>query len=474
MIGRMRFAAWWMVSPSGIALSPGYGCGVLADLRALVGDDHVVASPDPALLADASAYAGVTGSAAALVRPGSAQEVAAVVSWCAQRGVPVVPRGGGTGFSGGCVPQDPASVVVAVDRLDAVRSLDVLQWRAHVEAGVTTARLARLARENGLRFPVDPGAAEQSHIGGNIATNAGGPHCFKHGVTRAWVLGVEAVLGNGELVTVGGPTRKDVAGYDLAGLLCGSEGTLGIITAAWMRLIPAPPVEIAIAAVLPDARAGQEALDAVLGSGVVPAVVEFLDAGAVAAAAGSFPGGALSPDAGFVLIVEVDTSPQDADEVVAALRSAGATVSQPSPGALWRWRDGVSIAVAAVHGGKLSEDIAVPVERLAEAVERTVEIGARHGLQACSWGHAGDGNLHSTFLLDPADAAQRARADDAAADLFAMALELGGTVSGEHGLGLLKNGWLSKQWSPAAVAAADAVRRALDPAGIMNPATKRP
>jgi len=436
----------------------------------MVGTEHVVTDPRPDALADASAYAGVSGVAAALVAPGTPQEVAAVVAWCAQRGVPVVPRGGGTGFSGGCVPQDPASVVVDVRRLDRVRALDVLQWRAHVEAGVTTARLARLARENGLRFPVDPGAAEQSQIGGNIATNAGGPHCFKHGVTRAWVLGIEAVLGNGELVTVGGPTRKDVAGYDLAGLLCGSEGTLGIITAAWMRLIPAPPLEVSLAAAFPDARAGQAALDAVLGSGVVPAAIEFLDGGALRAAAATFPGG-LPPDAGFLLIVEVDTTPHDVEAIAGTL---GDGVVRPDLAALWRWRDGVSIAVAAQHGGKLSEDIAVPVERLAEAIEATVEIGARHGLEACSWGHAGDGNLHSTFLLDPGDGAQRARADEAAQDLFAMALSLGGTVSGEHGIGLLKAGWLSRQWGAGAVAAQQAIRHALDPAGVMNPGVKRP
>lgn len=446
---------------------------MIADLERLVGAEHVEADPRPDRLADASAYAGVSGAAAALVRPGSPEEVAAVVTWCVERGVPVVPRGGGTGFSGGCVPQDAASVVVALERLDRVRAFDALQWRAHVEAGVTTARLARLAREHGLRFPVDPGAAEQSHIGGNIATNAGGPHCFKHGVTRAWVLGVEAVLGTGDVVTVGGPTRKDVAGYDLAGLLCGSEGTLGIITAAWMRLVPAPPIEVPLAAALPDADTGQAALDAVLGSGVVPAAAEFLDAGALRAAGGTFPG-ELPADAGFLLLVEVDTTEEDVTEVADALREAGGTVLRPDPRALWRWRDGVSIAVAAQRGGKLSEDIAVPVERLAEAVRATVQIGERHGLEACSWGHAGDGNLHSTFLLDPADPAQHARADAAARDLFALALELGGTVSGEHGLGLLKNGWLSRQWAPGAVAAQEAVRRALDPAGVMNPGVKRP
>jgi len=443
---------------------------VVRDLAAIVGTEHVEADPRPDALADASAYAGVSGRAAALVRPGSPEEVAAVVAWCAQRGVPVVPRGGGTGFSGGCVPLDPESVVVSVQRLDRVRALDVLQWRAHVDAGVTTATVARLARENGLRFPVDPGAAEQSHIGGNIATNAGGPHCFKHGVMRAWVTGVEAVLGDGELVTIGGPTRKDVAGYDLTGLLCGSEGTLGIITAAWLRLIPPPRIEVPLACAYPDARAGQEALEAVLGSGVVPAVVEFLDAGALRAASSSFPG-RLPADAGFLLIVEADTTEDDVTELAAAL---GPGVVRPDPRALWRWRDGVSIAVAAVRGGKLSEDIAVPVERLADAVEGTLRIAEDFGLEGCSWGHAGDGNLHSTFLLDPGDPAQHRRADEAARDLFRMALDLGGTVSGEHGIGLLKAGWLREQWSPAAVAAQQAVRRALDPAGIMNPRVKLP
>jgi glycolate oxidase subunit GlcD len=443
---------------------------VLSDLAAIVGTEHVDADPRPDALADASAYAGVSGRAAALVTPASAEEVAAVTAWCSERGVPVVPRGGGTGFSGGCVSQDPASVVVSTARLDRVVALDALQWRAQVQAGVRTATVARLAREHGLRFPVDPGAAEQSHIGGNIATNAGGPHCFKHGVMRAWVTGIEAVLGTGDLVRVGGPTRKDVAGYDLAGLLCGSEGTLGIITAAWLRLIPAPPIEVPLACAYADARAGQEALEAVLGSGVVPAVIEFLDAGALRAAASSFPGD-LPDDAGFLLIVEADTSQDDVEALAEAL---GPGAIRPDPRALWRWRDGVSVAVAAVHGGKLSEDIAVPVERLADAVEGTVEIAGSFGLEGCSWGHAGDGNLHSTFLLDPRDPGQRERADGAAGEVFRMALNLGGTVSGEHGIGLLKAGWLREQWSPAAVRAQQAVRHALDPAGIMNPGVKVP
>jgi FAD/FMN-containing dehydrogenase len=208
---------------------------VHADLASLVGAAHV--ERDVAL-ADAS---GLSGRVPVLVAPGSAEEVAAVVAWCYAHDVAMIPVGGRSGYSGGIVPVGCGdSVGIALDRLDRVRSLDPLRWRMEAEAGVTTATVARRARENGLLFPPDPGAAEQSQLGGNLATNAGGPHAFKYGVTGRWVTGVEAVIAPGELVSFGGPVRKDVAGLDLRSLLIGSEGTLGIITAAWLRLVPAP------------------------------------------------------------------------------------------------------------------------------------------------------------------------------------------------------------------------------------------
>jgi FAD/FMN-containing dehydrogenase len=278
------------------------------------------------------------------------------------------------------------------------------------------------------------------------------------------------VLAPGELVRVGGPLRKDVAGYDLVSLLCGSEGTLGVVTAAWLRLIPAAPVALPVAAFYPSVREGCDAVERVLGSGVVPATIEYLDAGALRAAAGSFPG-PVPDDAAFLVVCEADTTESDRDALLEAL---GAGALAPDAGELWRWRDGVSIAVTAQRGGKLSEDVAVPLDRLAAAVEATVAIGERHGLEACSWGHAGDGNLHSTFLLDPGDDAQRERAEEAAGELFAMAVALGGTVSGEHGIGWLKRGQLSRQWAPAAVAAHRAVKDALDPKGLLNPGKKAP
>jgi glycolate oxidase subunit GlcD len=441
------------------------------ELAAVVGADHVL-DPTAAYLQDASIASGVRGRADLVVRPGSAEEVAAVVAWCYEHDVAIVPRGGGTGFAGGAVPLG-GGVVLSLERLRRVRSFDPLLWRMEVEAGMPTGEVHRLARENGLVFPPDPGASESSQIGGNVATNAGGPHTFKYGVTGAWVTGIEAVVAPGELVRLGGPTRKDVAGYDLRSLLIGSEGTLGVITSLWLRLMPAPEAAVPVVATYPDAATGVEAMQAVLASGVVPAAIEYLDGATLRAGAHGFPGDAT---AGFALVVEVDGTAAEVEAALPEVREAlGADVVIPEDvRAFWAWRGGVSHAVTAQKGGKLSEDVAVPLDRLAEAVQETLAIGDRHGLDACSWGHAGDGNLHSTFLLTPGDSDEASRAVRAAEDLFAMAIRLGGTVSGEHGVGLLKNGQLANQWEPAAVELHRAVKRALDPKDLFNPGKKLP
>src|SRR4051812_17599093 len=296
-----------MVSPSGMSLR-GYGEDVHADLAALVGADHVARD---VTLEDAS---GLRGRVPALVAPGDAAQVAAIVAWCYERDVAMIPVGGRSGYSGGIVPapgSDGGTVAIALDRLDRVRSFDPLLWRMEAEAGVTTATIARRARENGLLFPPDPGAAEQSQLGGNLATNAGGPHAFKYGVTGRWVTGVEVVLAPGELVSFGGPVRKDVAGLDLRSLLIGSEGTLGIITAAWLRFLPAPAEAHPVVCAYGSVREGCAAIDAVLGSGVVPAAVEYLDGRCVEAAPPPFAPGARG--AGLLVICEAESA-ADRDE----------------------------------------------------------------------------------------------------------------------------------------------------------------
>jgi len=448
------------------------------ELKALLGENAVLPGTTRAYLSDATESRNLQGKADAVVLPNSTDQVARTVAWCYEHDVALIPRGGGTGFTGGAVPLD-GGVVVSLERINKLRQLDPGLWRAAVEAGMTTSDLRRRARENGLLYPPDPGSAEQSQLGGNIATNAGGPHAFKYGVTGAWISGLEVVLAPGEIVELGGPIRKDVAGYDLKSLLIGSEGTLGIVTAAWVKLIPAPEVTLPLAAFYPDTPTGCAAIEAALSSGVVPAALEYLDAGAIAATKGAFPVD-IPDEARFMVIADADGSAEEAARIHTELNEVLAdeavlvhAVTEPKEiSALWRWRDGASLAVTAQRGGKVSEDIVVPIDRLGEAIERTVEIGRRHDLETCSWGHAGDGNLHSTFMIDRDEHAELERAEQAAHELFTLAVELGGSITGEHGVGLVKNGQLALQWAPPAIALHEAIKRLFDPKGLLNPGKK--
>ncbi|HEV3228317.1 MAG TPA: FAD-linked oxidase C-terminal domain-containing protein [Solirubrobacteraceae bacterium] len=450
---------------------------IQAQLRNLLGRDGVLPGSG-AYLTDATEHRGLKGRADAVALPTTTEQVAAVLAWCYEHDVAVIPRGGGTGYAGGAVPMR-GGVVLGLERMTRVRAFDPLLWRICVEAGLTTADLRRLAQESGLFFPPDPAAAEQSQIGGNIATNAGGPHAFKYGSTGAWVTGLEAVVPPGEVISVGGPIRKDVAGYDLRSLLVGSEGTLAVITAAWLKLLPAPESTLPVAAFYDRTRTGCRAIEHVLGSGLNVAALEYLDRGALTAAGGAYPGD-LPADAGFMVISEADGSPAEAArlqrELVEVLGEGASAVHAPTErseiGALWHWRDGVSIAVTTQRGGKVSEDIVVPLDRLAEAIEETVVIGHRHDLAACSWGHAGDGNLHSTFLIAPTEPEELERARRAAGELFGLAARLGGSISGEHGMGWVKRGELARQWAPAAVELHGQIKRLFDPKNLLNPGKK--
>src|SRR5438552_3333306 len=423
------------------------------DLRAAVTAD--VVAPTAAYLTDMTEARGLSGRADAVALPRTGEEVAEVVAWCYARGVAIVPRGGGTGYAAGAVPLD-GGVVLALERLDRVRSFEPLLWRMHVEAGLRTSEVRRIARESGLLFPPDPGAAEQSQIGGNIATNAGGPHAYKYGVTGAWVTGLEVVVAPGELVRFGGPLTKDVAGYDLKRLMIGSEGTLGVITAAWLRLTPAPEAAWPVIGFFDGVRGGAAALERVVGSGLPAATLEYLDDETMRYASATFPGDV--PAGGFAVLAEADGSRDEAErirsELLEVLGEDALGVYAPETAAeiaaLWRWRDGLSLVVGAQRGGKAGEDIAVPLDRLAEAIEESLEIGRRLGLAASPWGHAGHGNLHTTFLVASDDERELALVERASEELFDLALRLGGTISGEHGVGFVKHNWLERQLGPRA------------------------
>jgi glycolate oxidase subunit GlcD len=421
---------------------------------------------------------GVQGSADAVVLPSSVEDVAAVMRWCYEHDVPLTARGGGTGLAGGAIPVE-GGVVIGFERLNRVRRFDPLLWRMHVEAGVTTGDVQRLARESGLRFPPDPGAAEISQLGGNIACNAGGPHAFKYGVTGQWVTGLEAVIPPGEIVRIGGSTRKDVAGYDVKNLLVGSEGTLGLVTAAWLRLIPAPELELPVIGLYRDADAGISAIERVFASGVVPAAIEYLDAVTLSFSGGAYPFG-IPEEGSFMVITEADGAVPEARRVAGELREALAedavAVHAPEEASdvaeLWRWRGGAAFAILAQRGGAFSEDIAVPLDCLRDVARETIEIGERHRVPALSFGHAGDGNIHSTFLFSPEDADEERRADAACHELFELALRLGGTVTGEHGIGWLKRGQLEGQLGAAGYDLHKRIKQAFDPKGLLNPGKK--
>jgi glycolate oxidase subunit GlcD len=446
-------------------------------LAGIVGERHVLDVPAGSPYNhDATIAAGLRGAARLAVRPGSTAEVAEVVRILYELEVPIVPRGGGSGLAGGAVPS-PGSVVCSLERMRAVREIEPRLWRMHVEAGLTTAHVHRLARENGLLFPPDPGASQQSQIGGNVATNAGGPHAFKYGATRDWVTGIEAVLADGEIVEVGGTCRKDVGGYDLRGLLIGSEGTLGVITAVHLRLTPAPAEAIVLVAFAEQQERGCETILEVLGCGIVPSALDFLDGATLRTAAGGYPG-QVPPQAGFALLVEVDGSVEQAaaqrDELLDVLAPGCLQVDRPDPQQLWRWRDGINGLVAAVQGGKVGEDVVVPVERLHDLLTGFERIAAAEGLKSCAWGHGADGNVHANVLIDPASERDRDAVTVVGDRLLDLVVQMGGAISGEHGLGLIKSGQLSKQWNRTALRLHSKTKQAFDPKGLFNPGKKLP
>jgi len=409
------------------------------------------------------------GTPLALVRATSTADVQATLRVAHAHDIPVVPRGAGTGLSGGASAIDGA-ITLSTERMRGI-TIDPTAMVAVVQPGLLNAEVKAAAREHGLWYPPDPSSFEICSIGGNLATNAGGLCCVKYGVTTDYVLGLEVVLADGRAVRLGGRTIKDVAGYDLKRLFVGSEGTLGVITEATLRLRPLPPPATTIVGTFDDVVAAGRAVTAVMG-GVRPAALELMDAAAVAAVEAVRPMG-LDPSIGALLLAQVDGSPDEAAAVSGCFQAAGATYvavsDDPEEGELLMGARRMAIPCVERLGTVLIEDISVPIPHIPALVAAVVAIAERHATAIPVIGHAGDGNFHPLVTFDASDPSATARAEAAFDEIMSAALELDGTVTGEHGVGTLKARHLAQQLGPDVMEMTRAVKAALDPTGILNP-----
>ena len=412
-----------------------------------------------------------------VVLPTSTAEVAAVHRIASARRMPLTPRAMGSGLSGGAVPL-ANSIVLGVARMDAILAIDEVDRVAVVQAGVINARLQAEVEKRGMFYPPDPSSLKQSAIGGNVAENAGGARCLKYGVTGDYVLALEVVLPDGTVIRTGGRTVKNVTGYDLRRLFTGAEGTLGTITEITLKLLAKPKYARTALAVFDRIGDAADAVTAVMASGILPTAVEILDRLTMRCVEENQPIG-LPLDADAILIFGADGNHEAAveDEIAAIgaiVRAHGAravTVARDAAESerLWSARRGISPALARRRPNKLGEDICVPRRAIAPMIARVRAIAARHGLEIPIFGHAGDGNLHPNILCDKRDRAEMARVRAAATEIFEAAVELGGTLSGEHGIGLLKKQFMELDVGADALAVMRAIKDAVDPLGIMNP-----
>jgi glycolate oxidase len=413
---------------------------------------------------------------AVVVWPRTAEEVAEIMRLANRELVPVTPRAGGVGYTGGAVPLH-GGILLSVTRMNRILEIDVPNMVAVSEPGVITADFQRAVEAVGLFYPPDPSSLEESMLGGNIAENAGGPRCVKYGVTGAYVLGLTFVTPTGEIVRAGGRTTKNVVGFDLASVMVGSEGMLGVVTDATFRLLPLPEASRTLSALFRDTRAAAECVTAIMANRIIPAKLELIDAFTLRAVA-EYTGEEMAADAGALLLVEVDgereAARREAREAERICRESGAVSVVAAETAedadrLWSVRRKMSAAVGRLRPKKLNNDVVVPRTKIPDLLDYVDELASRLELLIPCFGHAGDGNIHVNVMLDPADAVEAARAKEAVELIFRKAVALGGTISGEHGIGYAKAPYLGIALTPETIDAMRRLKRAYDPNNILNP-----
>jgi len=427
-----------------------------------------------------SQYAGDKWFAAqqpdAVARPRSVKSVSAILRFANRHKIPVTARGAGHGYVGGCVPVY-GGIVLSLERMNRIKEINAADFVAVVEPGVVTQTLQEAVEKRGLFYPPDPASRADNFIGGNIATNAGGPRCLKYGVTRDYVLGLEVVLADGTVVRVGGRTHKNKTGFDLTRLFVGSEGLLGVVTEATLKLIPLPPFRACLAAGFDSMKNAVRTLQAILAAGFLPCALELADAFTLAAAYQRTGSGRLRGCRAH-LIVELDGQQKsvrrelpDLEQIVRrhqplfVERGLGAAQCEET----WKIRREFSYALRDTGLTKLNEDIVVPRSRLEDLFKFAARLQKKHGLPVACFGHAGDGNIHTNIMVDFSRPGADRRAEAALDELFAQIIAWGGAISGEHGIGLAKKRWWPRAVSKETRALHRSVKKALDPKGILNP-----
>src|SRR5881397_1407752 len=408
----------------------------------------------------------------------STGDVSKLLQFASRKKIPVTARGGGFGYVGGCVPAC-GGIVLSLVRMNCIREISFADAVAIVEPGVFTADLKAAARAQKLFYPPDPASMKDCTIGGNVATNAGGPRCLKYGVTRNYVIGLEVVLANGEVLRTGGRVHKNKTGFDLIGLFVGSEGMLGVVTEITLRLLPLPPARATLSAAFPTAAQAAEAVQAIFAGGFLPSSLEIADHFTLDAARRDL-GKLLVPEGNAHLLVDLDGQEESVRSESAAIRELlekqKANALQIATGEadcekLWALRRQFSNSLRATGLTKLNEDVVVPRSRLVDLMEFAESLQAKHGFPIACFGHAGDGNIHVNIMADRynRDAAVRKKVEHALDDLFARVLAWGGVITGEHGIGLAKKRWWPDATSEVGRELHRQLKQALDPHGILNP-----
>jgi glycolate oxidase len=450
---------------------------LIGQLARILGKAHVLSTPeDLAVYSYDGTFA--EGQPGVVVLPETTEQVSQVVRVAAASRTPIIPRGMGSGLAAGSVPLNSGGIVLCLTRMNHILEIDRENATVQAEAGVVTADLQAAVEKCNLFYPPDPSSLRHSTIGGNVACNAGGPRCLKYGVTGDYVLGLTAVLADGQILKTGQKTIKDVTGYDLNGLFTGSEGTLGVVTEVLLRLIARPLFAKTALAEYNSLLEASRTVNAILTAGIVPASLEMMDQTAIACIEEAMHMG-LQTDVAASLIIETDGTDEQTvrREIEAAVRicqeNGARTVnlakSETERNNLWKARRSMAPALARLAPNKLGEDITVPRSAIPAVIQQLREISASYGLPIAIFGHAGDGNLHPNILFDKRQPAQWEKAEKMVGEIFGASLAVGGTLSGEHGVGVLKRPYLERALGPLSIEVQQKIKQALDPMNILNP-----